>query len=449
MSLNNDDDDKLGVLEFCVALNGEDPFLALKCLRRFSQTIQKERKLAFLGICDEDDGDSHDGNENDGTSNDKSIKKDEEWWKKDSKSYNVPFVGTSVAKGDVGTVTMGEWPTGLLKAYLQVSPQAKELTIQGGDFQPPSGVMQKLLLRRNNSNHKKSIALHKAYLQALHEIITAAIPKHILYQQLLLLQRQSKKNPNNNPFSFDPNDKTHLGSGEMMSAIMKEQFPKLLENLNHHLEYNTDVSSLIIMILTNMTYTSIGAAREVARGLDSQLKDGVLKKLFHHSSSKKHTNKKKRKADDISTPTATNEDDKDHNNLDKDRMMDTRTACLCLSSALIKSADSIVISFVTSFGNKERKMNPGIVYLALRGGLSDPCFFSGNIAISTQNIARGFLNSVEQFLSSFRDHLLSPNETTTKAAHYKGTKPYLQKPLLSPKNLVSNLSTSLILRVMS
>ena len=455
-SYNNNDTDKLGVLEFCVALNGEDPFLALRCLRRFSQTIQKERKLALLGICDENDiaGDTNNGNEeNDGTSSDKRNKKEEEeWWKKDSKSYNVPFVGTSVSKGDVGIVTMGEWPTGLLKAYLQISPQAKELTIQGGDFQPPSGVMQKLLLRRSNSNHKISIALHKAYLQALKEIITAAIPKHILYQQLLLLHRQSNKNPNNNPLysspsSSDPNDKTHLGAGEMMSAIMKEQFPKLLENLNHHQDTNSEVSSIIIMTLTNITYTSIGAAREVVRGLDSQLKDGILKKLFHQSSPKKHMNKKKRKVDDISTPSATtNEDEKDSdNNTDRDRMVDTRTACLHLSSAFIQSDDATVTSFVTSFGNKERKMNPGIVYLALRGGLSDPCFLSDNTTISAQNIdTQGFLNSVAQFLSSFRVHLLSTNmTTTTTAAHGKKKKSYIQKPLLSPKSLVSNLSTYL------
>ena len=51
----------------------------------------------------------------------------------DTGAFDVPFVGTSVAKGDTGTVVAGQWPTGLLQAYLKASPMAVELVFGGLD----------------------------------------------------------------------------------------------------------------------------------------------------------------------------------------------------------------------------------------------------------------------------------------------------------------------------
>jgi hypothetical protein len=36
-------------------------------------------------------------------------------WQMDKNDYRVPFVGTSVAKGDEGNIVVGSWPTGFLE----------------------------------------------------------------------------------------------------------------------------------------------------------------------------------------------------------------------------------------------------------------------------------------------------------------------------------------------
>jgi hypothetical protein len=48
-------------------------------------------------------------------------------WKLDTNNYQVPFIGTSVAKGPTGSLRHNVWPTGFLEAYRKSSPYGVEL----------------------------------------------------------------------------------------------------------------------------------------------------------------------------------------------------------------------------------------------------------------------------------------------------------------------------------
>ena len=134
----------LGVLEFTSALNGEDPHSILEKLRHFVKLTRYQRQLA-LGPVDDRSSvqDKNDAMDIDGCDmanleegDDESIfslfeeenlpkrrrlsdKEDKTpatpAWQMDKNDYRVPFVGTSVAKGEVGTVIVGSWPTGFLE----------------------------------------------------------------------------------------------------------------------------------------------------------------------------------------------------------------------------------------------------------------------------------------------------------------------------------------------
>jgi hypothetical protein len=115
---NEIDKAPLGALEFAATVNGEDVRSLLQVLKRFSKTVRRERRQALLMKNDDessqDDSESDDSTEHDKELSSKKARKQEKWME-DSKSFNVPFVGTSIAKGDAGTVSSGEWPTGLLQ----------------------------------------------------------------------------------------------------------------------------------------------------------------------------------------------------------------------------------------------------------------------------------------------------------------------------------------------
>ena len=150
----------LGVLEFTSALNGEDATLILKKLRHFVKVVRYERKVS-LGVTDDgcddvvvdddDDGtgggiNQHHGDTEEYGSDEDSLSSlfnsnntdDEQHnpsaasasskrqktnsgksttpsWQVDKNDYRVPFVGTSVAKGEVGRVVRGVWPSGFLE----------------------------------------------------------------------------------------------------------------------------------------------------------------------------------------------------------------------------------------------------------------------------------------------------------------------------------------------
>jgi len=113
----------LGVVEFAAAVN-RGGVSEKNALKRFCKIVRYERRIA-LGQ-NEREEDADDLNEEEES---RPRKKFKESWMEDTANYAVPFVGTAVSSaGDTGKAVAGEWPTGLLKAYLEKSPKAVELT---------------------------------------------------------------------------------------------------------------------------------------------------------------------------------------------------------------------------------------------------------------------------------------------------------------------------------
>lgn len=118
----------LGANEFCTHLNGSDAEIAFRTLRKFTNTLHFEYAKAHNHRLPTTDHRVDQMWSQLTTSVKSSPKKKVYKWMEDRASYNVPFVGTSVARGSVGTLIEGEWPSGLLKAYLDVSPNASEFS---------------------------------------------------------------------------------------------------------------------------------------------------------------------------------------------------------------------------------------------------------------------------------------------------------------------------------
>ena len=187
----------LGVLEFTSALNGDDPLQILQKLHHFVRVVQFQRGLVTehragdarevvdessvvhgtieSDAAEEDDDasyisfDEDDNEDNDDTtttfSNKRqkllqstSTKKQKYSWKLDKNNYNVPFVGTSVTKGETGGSihldnNLTQWPTGFMEVYRRYSPLGVELN--QNEFisaLPPAGV-HKVLCGHDGTNN--------------------------------------------------------------------------------------------------------------------------------------------------------------------------------------------------------------------------------------------------------------------------------------------------------
>lgn len=175
----------IGSSEFCAHLNndGTSPTTIYLALKRFAWTARKQRlsstKDDNSGSSGDEDGDSEDdidtaGDEQQEYTSEppkKKYRKDESW-KEDTSSYNVPFVGTNVAV-TLDPVVTGEWPTGLLKAYLEKSPLAVELT---SDTFFPGSRLYTRLSRKSVEKKQRQLprSLLKAFLRCLSELAQAA-----------------------------------------------------------------------------------------------------------------------------------------------------------------------------------------------------------------------------------------------------------------------------------
>ena len=198
----------LGVLEFTSALNGDDPLLILQKLHQFVRVTGYQRRLvtastAVVGggggddvnaavndINEESDGDSDDDasyisfddtdddNDDKETSNKRqrllqsssisSSKHVKHSWKLDKNNYNVPFVGTSVTKGETGSITFNNnnndddgtsstysWPTGFMEVYRRYSPFGVELNKNEYISALPPGGVHKLLCKDDGGDNNR------------------------------------------------------------------------------------------------------------------------------------------------------------------------------------------------------------------------------------------------------------------------------------------------------
>lgn len=352
----NDVSQELGALEFASILNnGEDARAILSTLGRFSKTIRRQRRQALLPHdyneeeYSSDDSSSEDDDENDDTITRKRPRKQEDWME-DTASFNVPFVGTSVAKGETGTVVEGEWPTGFLEVYLKASPMAVELT--SGELIPPSGHVHKRLLSKKSKHGKRaSQAIYRAYLEALAELITAHVP-------ISSLQRDYGVQPREEHEYLSPS----LSRDSFVSLILKDLLAGFMTLLNQETgggkQMDRPLVAVVLKVLANLSATSLGAAREITRALDASLKDGILKSLLK---SRKNSHRDK-------------EQDDDEGELKEYEDDCVRIECLRLAALLTEWQDAAITSFITTKGSRERKINAGILYLSLKLGLHDFTF---------------------------------------------------------------------------
>jgi hypothetical protein len=240
--------DIINATEFCSILNSDDdtdPTIVLKTFKRFLRTVrwQQQQSSSSSSIAknitttpaadlDHDDDDHDDDGDNpklpvvrdddqqpqqqvnddemevddqseDEEENDKEAqqqeqprrkkikKNEEEAWKADTAAYNVPFVGTAVASshGQPDPVQVGEWPTGLLKAYIAKSPLAVELIAKdgavgggggGGRFLPHQKWYKKLAQQKRNDVADKIV---NAFWQILTLLV---VPGNVRFVQHFL-----------------------------------------------------------------------------------------------------------------------------------------------------------------------------------------------------------------------------------------------------------------------
>ena len=363
-SIQQPEEKALGASEFATILNGDDGSEILRVLRLFSKTVQRQRQQSLQrqshnnsdGDDDDDDDETDSSSEEDDDDEeeedgDEAVEEEEEQtlekkkkkkrehkedWMEDTKGYSVPFVGTSVVRGDRGTVLVGQWPTGLLEAYLAISPLAIELT--SADLIPPTGPIHKRLLQQKHG--RTSHAIRQAHLTALAQTITAAIPTPILVRDT---------NDDDRVVAEPPQASTN---NRIVAKIMKDRLPGILKLLHQEGRLGKEkqvgagsggvgpLARRCLDILSHLAMTSVGTAREVVRGLDNVLGDGVLRTLLRQSP-----------------------DTKEHYRV--------RSASLRLACALAETSDTTVMSYIVAAGSKERKVNPGILYCSLKYGMTN------------------------------------------------------------------------------
>jgi len=394
----------IGASEFALIVNqgGDDAVAVRRALQRFVRTVKSDRKLALSrGLLGEDrkntdtlgEGDLSDRessvsnsdsseSDNDGSGDDqnagrttKRYKKDETW-KEDSASYNVPFVGTAVASRGSDPITPGEWPTGLLLAYLQKSPLAIELT---GDALLPSSSnsdLHKRLLRQQSSklkqrkNLKLSQTIHRVYLQALAELTTAAIPVH----QLIMATTTTSSTTTTD----DASQKEHQYSSNEEPRFVSELLSKRLPNLMSLLATETNngkgqsnlpggcgpLAAPVLQILSRLALVSTRTARHVARSLEQSLPEGVLRFLL--------TQRRPQQLHQVKPPPK-----EDNGDGEKPKESSTKisvrekaqVAALQLATTLAEVDDSVVFSCISTSGVNDRKIRPGMLFVSLQRGL--------------------------------------------------------------------------------
>lgn len=321
--------DPIGASEFCLLVQSNDTVTVRKALLRFVSTThsdailakpksdtrtekeveQMEDAIQWEDPFDEttiDNESSDHGEEKDSVSEPikKRYKKDEDW-KQDSASYNVPFVGTSVPVAVADPVRINEWPTGLLKAYLGKSPLAVELT---GDTLERN-FMNKIVDKSQQESRHNNIAVAKVYLQALTALLSAA---------------------RDCPDDSEP---------RFVAEIISHRIPSLMELLQSECK-GTKIGALvagILQVLNQLSQVSTRTARHVARILE--LQDSVFRAVWK-------TNKDNKYSETDAAATI---------------------AAVQLTTTLTRrSNDSVVRSCICAAPIKERKIRPGLLYIALQ-----------------------------------------------------------------------------------
>mmetsp|Transcript_14722 Transcript_14722/g.21022 ORF Transcript_14722/g.21022 Transcript_14722/m.21022 type:complete len:2722 (-) Transcript_14722:185-8350(-) len=419
----------LGTIEFSSILNGDEPSSGRAILERFVDTVRLERHIALsvdgrdgdvhteddnlnLYSIDEEECDRNDNNKNGDQRESKKRRlghKDEEVdeWKKDSKGYNVPFVGTSANVGSTGTIRYGAWPTGFLREYALTG--ASEL-LSNDAIIPPKGLFFKSL-SNSSATYKK---LNITRLNVWCELVTCAVPVQTLKRlislenEFLVKQNQDIQNYNisnrngDDCDSFVDNGDNVTKSNNMdtkfesiISSFMKEKFVTLLELIDeeckctqqsgqnhagkqseHKIQNeagkNTKlgkdgrpVVAAALGIIATLSSISYGVAREITREIHGNLTDNSLKTCFRSFVTNNTKNNNKGNASNKSEHKNISHDNGNVDNLicktsrscstlmnpstnyvhktEFRNITEARTAAIHLTSALLESRDPFTI----------------------------------------------------------------------------------------------------------
>ncbi|GAX15438.1 hypothetical protein FisN_8Lh261 [Fistulifera solaris] len=327
----------LGASEFAAILNGEDPGAIHDALRRFVQTVREERRAAVGDSSLEVEKTSESSTSED--EEDKPLQKKQKFrkedsWKEDTAKYDVPFVGTSVARGDTSRVVAGEWPTGLLKAYVEKSPRAIEF-----NHLLPGGPIHKILLRRKHGRtwHK----IQKLYLQAVSELITMAVPLECIKNDTMPGQYTSNKDSSTRQI-VETLVSSHFAG---WCLLLKE------ETGNGKGKAGVvggcgELAQYIIRIFHRLTRISSEKARHIMRDVEQSISEHVLRFLL-----KKPIKEGEEYA--ASSRAA------------------SKIELLEWVGWLTSIPDHSILSRLCSPGARERKISPGLLYMSLRDGSAD------------------------------------------------------------------------------
>ena len=375
----------IGASEFAMIVNQaqgphkqQDLLTLLVALQRFVRTVQRDRRMAAGRQEDVDTDSLSDDNDNDNDNDNDSCTsisiyqdsgekkrglKKVEGWKEDSAAYGVPFVGTSVASIQLDSVVPGQWPTGLVKAYLAKSPLALELTgetLNSPEFWSSAHGME------HGKKAKLFEAIQTAYLRALSELCTAAVP--------LCSRGETRKNDEEPRF---------------VSEVLSKRLPHLLrlltEGTNNGKGRPTVVGGCsafvapILRVLERLARASTRTARYVARSLEQSVSESVVRFILTPQKLSQRREQHPQPATEKETEDEIDRDDAVP--CSSSHREKARVAALLLALTLAAQDDPVVFSCITSTsGTKDRKGRRGILFLALQRGIQFVQFddFSSN-----------------------------------------------------------------------
>ena len=359
----------LGASEFAAILNGEDTNAIQNALRRFVQTVREERRIAVDDSSLDNEKSSESSASDDDDKGDEPAQKKqkfrkEETWKEDTANYEVPFVGTSVARGDTGRVVAGEWPTGLLKAYVEKSPRAVEF-----NHLLPGGPIHKTLLRRKHGRtwHK----VQKLYLQAVAELITAAVPLEHIKSEAVPSQSTAAKDSSSRQL-VDSVAASHFsgwclllkeetGNGKGKAAVVGGC---------------GQLAPYIVRIFHRLSRISSEKARQIVREVEQNVSEHAVRFLLKKPN-------------------------KDWEEFEKSPRAASKIELLEWIGWLASIPDHVILSRLCSPGARERKISPGLLFISLKDGLGD----SGHESIA---------HVIELLVRKIRSVLLSEDSRSRK-----------------------------------
>lgn len=396
--------ENLGASEFASTLQCDDnPSAIHRVLTRFVRVVRQERAVALRSIDDDDDDDNNntDSEDEEPLQVLPSLKrrKEQDDWKSDTANYNVPFVGTSVVSARPttgGGVVSGVWPTGLLLDYLTKSPLAVEMT---SDLLLHGSRLYKRQLGGGSNNTKAQITLYKAYLKALRELVTAAIPTKKLQTDKELIADEQHEPESSSPSQYE----------RMIAQVVGKRLPGLVVTLQEEMGRGKgkasavggcgDLAPLVLQVLTSLAKTSVKTARAVARTLEMCSLAFVIREQSNKA-----------------TGPVTARDK-------------ARVSAMELAVSLLEYDDWLVGSLITTQGSKDRKVVPGILVDVLRDGITASLSAPGMVSL-LEKLLRLLRTKLS---SSFRNACaqLFTTHTMENLSRLSALAPVLSDPFLS------------------